>query len=209
METTEQLVAKAKAGDTAARDEVVARMEKLCRHLAVKKIGVTGRYGLTVDDLMQVGAMAVMWAIDRFDPSRGFKFTTYALRRVHGAIQDTLRNNHFLQGGGRSRVESMMQLSAVELETDNGRPQPIFDDDVHSRIGFARIEMGDTLNQMLASLNKKERLAMLLYYVDGMTMRSVGETLGLSESRVSQMMGPILDRLRNNSRAEEARGMIA
>jgi len=47
-------------------------------------------------------------------------------------------------------------------------------------------------------LSKKERLIILLYYYEGMTMREIGDSLGLSESRVSQMHAAILIRLKKN-----------
>lgn len=47
-------------------------------------------------------------------------------------------------------------------------------------------------------LSKKERLIIVLYYYEGMTMREIGDSLGLSESRVSQMHAAILIRLKKN-----------
>jgi len=47
-------------------------------------------------------------------------------------------------------------------------------------------------------LSKKERLIILLYYYEGMTMREIGDSLALSESRVSQMHAAILIRLKKN-----------
>lgn len=46
-------------------------------------------------------------------------------------------------------------------------------------------------------LSRKERLIMLLYYFEDMTMREIGSTLGLSESRVCQLHSRIVTRLRN------------
>ena len=46
-------------------------------------------------------------------------------------------------------------------------------------------------------LNQKERLIIVLYYYEEMTMKEIGMTLNLSESRVSQMHASILLRLQN------------
>lgn len=46
---------------------------------------------MTVDDLVGPATEGLLQAIDRFDPGRGYQFTTYAQRRVDGAIQDEMR----------------------------------------------------------------------------------------------------------------------
>jgi RNA polymerase sigma factor for flagellar operon FliA len=47
------------------------------------------------------------------------------------------------------------------------------------------------------SLSRNEKLIIVLYYYEGMTMKEIGRTLDLSESRVSQMHSSILARLRS------------
>ena len=44
-------------------------------------------------------------------------------------------------------------------------------------------------------LNRNERLIIILYYYEELTMKEIGETLDLSESRVSQMHSSIVSRL--------------
>ena len=44
-------------------------------------------------------------------------------------------------------------------------------------------------------LSKSERLIIILYYYEELTMKEIGETLGLSESRVSQMHSELIERL--------------
>ena len=45
-------------------------------------------------------------------------------------------------------------------------------------------------------LNRNERLIIILYYYEELTMKEIGTTLGLSESRVSQMHSSIVGRLK-------------
>ena len=52
---------------------------------------------------------------------------------------------------------------------------------------FDRVAWRADLNHLIRSLPRAERLIVLLYYAEGLTMREIGLTLGLSESRVSQM----------------------
>jgi len=56
----------------------------------------------------------------------------------------------------------------------------------------------DVKRMVTKGLSKNERLILILYYWAEMTMKEIGATLGLSESRVSQMHSAILQRLREN-----------
>ena len=59
-----------------------------------------------------------------------------------------------------------------------------------------QLERKDILASIAKVLTMKERLIVLLYYFEGMTMRDIGLTLSLSESRVCQLHTRIMDRLR-------------
>ena len=50
---------------------------------------------------------------------------------------------------------------------------------------------------MTRGLSRAERLILILYYYEEMTMKEIGATLDLSESRVSQMHSAILERLKD------------
>ena len=54
-------------------------------------------------------------------------------------------------------------------------------------------------------LNRKERLIIILYYYEELTMKEVGATLDLSESRVSQMHSSLVERLQSQLRERRSR----
>lgn len=56
----------------------------------------------------------------------------------------------------------------------------------------------DIKDLITRGLNRAERLVILLYYYEDMTMREIGSTLDLSESRVSQLHSAVLDRLKEH-----------
>lgn len=58
------------------------------------------------------------------------------------------------------------------------------------------LQREDIKKLIIKGLSEKERLIVLLYYYDGLTMKEIGNILNLSESRVSQMHASILSRLR-------------
>jgi RNA polymerase sigma factor FliA len=62
------------------------------------------------------------------------------------------------------------------------------------------IQKRDIMRLVTKGLNRNERLIMILYYYEELTMKDIGSTLGLSESRVSQMHSSIVARLKEQLR---------
>ena len=98
-------------GDLAAREELVERFLPLARDLA-------RRYTYTdepFDDLLQVACLGLVKAIDRFDPDRGAKFTSYAAPTMLGELK-----RHFRDKGWALHVPRDLQehTLAVGRETE-------------------------------------------------------------------------------------------
>jgi RNA polymerase sigma-B factor len=92
--------------DLAAREELVERFLPLARNLAL-------RYTYTdepFDDLLQVASLSLVKAIDRFDPDRGAKFTTYATPTILGELK-----RHFRDKGWALRVPRDLQARALAV----------------------------------------------------------------------------------------------
>ena len=98
-------------GDPEVRDQLIMSHLNLVRFLASK----FKNRGEPLDDLIQVGTIGLIKAIDRFDPSRGLEFTTYATPTIMGEIK-----RHFRDKGWSVRVPRRLQeLSAkVNQATD-------------------------------------------------------------------------------------------
>ena len=98
-------------GDEDARNELVMSHLNLVRFLASK----FKNRGEPLDDLVQVGTIGLITAIDRFDPERGLEFTTYATPTILGEIK-----RHFRDKGWSVRVPRRLQelSSKVNQATD-------------------------------------------------------------------------------------------
>jgi len=70
-------------------------------------------------------------------------------------------------------------------------------EDKRGRNPVAEIQKKDLKDLITRGLTRAERLILILYYYEEMTMKEIGATLDLSESRVSQMHSSILKRLKD------------
>lgn len=84
-----RLTGAAAHGDAAARERLVVANLNLVRHV-LRRYRAMGHDG---DELFQVGCIGLIKAVDRFDPRRGTRFSTYAVPLILGEIQRHLRDS--------------------------------------------------------------------------------------------------------------------
>lgn len=97
---TSELFAQYRAGDEDARQQLIVNHLNLVRFLASK----FKNRGEPLEDLIQVGTIGLIKAIDRFEPDRGLEFTTYATPTIMGEIK-----RHFRDKGWSVRVPRRLQ----------------------------------------------------------------------------------------------------
>lgn len=96
-----------------------------------------------------------------------------------------------------SNAVAMISLDRVWGDDDeDGIKELDIVSDVKGEDPLRSIQKKDLRDLITRGLNQKERLIIVLYYYEQLTMKEIGQTLGLSESRVSQMHAAILLRLR-------------
>ena len=103
------LIRYTRDGDLAAREELVERLLPFARELA-------RHYSYTAEpfeDLVQVASLGLIKAIDRFDPDRGTKFTTYAAPTILGELK-----RHFRDKGWALHVPRDLQERTLAVNRE-------------------------------------------------------------------------------------------
>src|SRR4051812_18633883 len=95
-------------GDPAARDQIIRQCLPLARRLASRY----ARPGQPLDDLLQVASIGLIKAVDRFDPSRGTAFSTFAVPSILGELK-----RHFRDHGWAARVPRPVQERVLKLQS--------------------------------------------------------------------------------------------
>ncbi len=138
---------KVRAGDFAARQSMIEHNLRLVISIAK---GYMGR-SVPLSDLIEEGNLGLMHAIDKFEPERGFRFSTYATWWIRQAIERAL----IYQGRTvRLPVNVVRELQQVlrakrELESDSGlaplRPDGVRAEDIAALLGRDAVGVADLL----------------------------------------------------------------
>jgi RNA polymerase sigma factor for flagellar operon FliA len=98
------------------KEKIVKRYLPLIRYV-VGRMTVSVPSGLDYEDLLSFGVFGLLDAVDRFDPSKGFSFQTFAVPRIRGAVLDELRRYDWISRTGREKLQKMNKaIEKVLLE---------------------------------------------------------------------------------------------
>lgn len=225
------------------RDALFAEYLPLVRSLAERML-VRLPDSVTLDELVNAGAIGLWDAIKKYDASKETSFKTYAEFRIKGAMLDELRSRDWMSRGMRKKNNELaaaqkelesklgrapeheeiaaalgMELEdyfhlAQELngahvmeldaryeyfadESDENAMEMLADENVQSPAeAMELIETKRILEEAIGTLPEKERLVLSLYYEEGLTLKEIGEVMGYTESRISQIRSKALSKLR-------------
>jgi len=125
------------------REAVIKEYAPMVKYVA-NRIAMRLPPHVEVDDLISVGVLGLIDAIDKYDSTRGAKFKTYAEFRVRGAILDELRSMDWVPRSVRQKASSMDGV-VQKLQNKLGRRPE--DDEVAEEMGVSLDELFTTLNE--------------------------------------------------------------
>jgi RNA polymerase sigma-B factor len=179
-------------GDCSARERLVAAYFPLVRALARRYAG----RGEALEDLVQVGAIGLMKAIDRFDPERGVDLPAFAAPTIAGEIQRHLRDRvgpirmPRTPGGAGSVPPPAVQ----SLPGDDGQGATELPGVLEP--GFELGEDRAVLERAFRVLDRRERRVLQLSFFAGLPQSKIGRELGISQIHVSRVARRALEKLR-------------
>lgn len=106
------LFARRDRGDMRARDELIERFMPLARSIARRYDGSSE----PLDDLIQVASLALVKAVDRFDPARGCTFSSYAVPSIVGEIKRHFRDRSWAVRPPRELQELTLRIDRARTE---------------------------------------------------------------------------------------------
>jgi RNA polymerase sigma factor, sigma-70 family len=117
-EDTYDLIELAKSGDEWAREELIKQNTGLVKNIALKFLGT----GYELDDLLQIGYIGLLKAVERFDSGFGVMFSTYAVPMILGEIRRYLRDDGRIKVGRQIKqdIKNMKHLQET-FYNENGR----------------------------------------------------------------------------------------
>ena len=188
-EEAEQLQ-RMKNGDRNARNILIEHNLRLVAHIVKKYCGNTNEQ----DDLVSIGTIGLIKAIDTFKADKNIKLSSYASRCIENEIL-----MHF-----RAKKKNALDISLDEtIDTDkDGNALTLMDimsseenliDQIDSKINLEKV------NNFIRSLPKREQTIIFMRYgLDGsepLTQKEVAQALGISRSYVSRIEKKVIQQL--------------
>jgi RNA polymerase nonessential primary-like sigma factor len=179
---------RARAGDFAARQRMIERNLRLVVSIAKN---YTGR-GLPMVDLIEEGNLGLMHAITKFDPERGFRFSTYASWWIRQGVERAIMHQARLI---RLPVHVVRELNRVlrarrALEVDGGGDGSVSPDDIAALLGrpvvqvVALLHLAEQPASLDAPLDHEAGASLLEEVADEQAIDPLGRRLSVEARRL-------------------------
>ena len=193
-EEEKECLKKMKEGDTSARDKLINHNVRLVAHIAKKYSG-----SAEMDDLISVGSIGLIKAINSYETGKGTQLATYTARCIENEILMLLRSN--------KKHKNDVSLSEVVGTDKDGNEMELIDilaekeDSVFSKVENAiqRQKFSEYIKTILT--DREYKIIRLRYGLDGgksYAQREVAVFLGISRSYVSRIEKKAIEKLRKN-----------
>ena len=150
---------------------------------------------LSTDDLISEGSIGLMKAADKFDPSRGKPFVTFAApfirRSIENAISSLAGEVPIMSTDESLPIGSNNNFTLLNVLEDKGAPK--------TDATLEQNTLSDDMAAAISTLNEREQAVIRRYFGiehQRMTMAEIGEELGLKRERVRQIRDKAVRKLR-------------
>jgi RNA polymerase sigma-B factor len=178
-------------GDLGARERLIRQYLPLVRRLARQHAG----RGEQFEDLVQVGSIGLIKAIDRFQLDRGVDLASFAIPTINGEIRRHLRDRAWpvriprrlqeLDPSLRARVTELVDGEGGEFETETLVERGY-------ELGEDRVSLASSFHV----LDERERRLLRLAFFDGLSQSRIAREVGISQIHVSRLTRRALAKLR-------------
>lgn len=188
----EYYLKKFKEGDILAKSILIERNLRLVAHI-VKKYSYPGK---DVDDLISIGTVGLIKAIDSFDCTKGTRLATYAAKCIENEILMLIRNNKKIKG-----EVYLQDPIGIDKEGNEISLMDVLSSDEDSIIEVveSKIQVKKLYSKINTTLLSREKTVIEMRYglVDGKpkTQREIAKILGISRSYVSRIEKRALKKL--------------
>ena len=212
---------RAQEGDLCARDDVFNENTGLI-YMVIKRF--LGR-GYDSDELFQIGSIGLLKAIERFDTTSDYAFSTYAVPMIIGEIRRFLRDDNMVHIS-RKIKEDARKIAIVREQEQKQHNRSLTVDEVQKLTGLSHEEVvlateaytqpeelteyqpvatiedkEEIINrllvkQLLDELDERDRKLIELRYICEKTQAQTAEILGMNQVGVSRREKDILKRMR-------------
>lgn len=188
----EYYLLRLKEGDLHAKNILVERNLRLVAHI-VKKYSYPGK---DIDDLISIGTVGLIKAIDSFDSSKGTRLATYAARCIENEILMLIRNNKKVKG-----EVYLQDPIGIDKEGNEISLMDVLSSEEDSIVEIveSKIQIKKLYKKINSCLMDRERSIIEMRYglLDGnpKTQREIAKLMGISRSYVSRIEKRALKKL--------------
>ena len=223
------------------KEQIVEKYIPLVKYLASRIMLGKTKY-MEYEDLVGYGIIGLLDAINRYDSTKGMKFSSYATLRIKGTMIDEIRKKRPISKGAMDKLAKYNE--AVETLQNNFLREPTLEEicnymdlnlqevsQIENYINYMSVislesiiyseddvtvmetledknlispedslkkkKKIEILAKAIDKLKEKDKLVLNLYYYEKLTLKEIGEVLGVSESRVCQLHSRAIRNLRS------------
>jgi len=186
------LLSKLEDGDRAVKSILIERNLRLVVYIA-RKFDNTG---IDIDDLVSIGTIGLIKAVNTFDVSKNIKLATYASRCIENEILMYLRKNN----KKRSEVSFDEPLN-IDWDGNELKLSDILGTDMDLIYKYIEEEVDkELLIEAMENLTEREKKIMILRFglrknKQELTQKQVADVLGISQSYISRLEKRIIEKL--------------